>query len=158
MKPSFQLIAPLACCGMLLTATMPRASAQVDAPVTTVPITTAPVIESSDPRVMPAPANRIWLISTRHMTSNACRVNLESPELRVRLLSDCGRCSFVSVDEFVASLAQSRRTVIYVHGNRMQADDAISRGTKVYQNIVRYRLNEPIDWVIWSWPSEQIGI
>lgn len=106
--------------------------------------------------------DRLWVISTRHLTSVACRAQLESPALRVSKLecrSGCWRSDFsCSLDEYEQTLDSQRQTVIYVHGNRMESSDAIERGLMVYRNIKPFRDGTPIDWVIWSWPSEQQGI
>ena len=48
--------------------------------------------------------------------------------------------------------------MIYVHGNRTPAPIAIERGLTIYRYVTRHRCSEPIDWVIWSWPSERKGI
>jgi hypothetical protein len=64
----------------------------------------------------------------------------------------------VSVDEYFEAVSVRRSTVIYVHGNRIPSDDAIERGRLIYQNVKCCRDGSPIDWVIWSWPSDQQGI
>jgi hypothetical protein len=48
--------------------------------------------------------------------------------------------------------------VIYVHGNRVESGEAVSRGRLIYRYVKRYRKPQPIDWVIWSWPSEKLGL
>ncbi len=102
--------------------------------------------------------DRIWLVSTRHLSNEVCRANLVNPNLAVSELDACGRRLQSSLAEYQFAKTQGRQTVIYVHGNRTPASVAIERGLTIYRFIARYRCGEPIDWVIWSWPSEQHGI
>lgn len=102
--------------------------------------------------------DRLWLASTRHLPSDVCRMDLASPSFRWTTLDPCGNQFETSQDHFVATRVEGRRTVIYIHGNRMEADEAVERGLAVYRHIRAFRDNEPVDWVIFSWPSEQIGI
>ena len=101
--------------------------------------------------------DRIWLISTRGITAEACRVNLDHPSLRVSRVTSCGGRTDASLDEYLATLG-SRKSVIYVHGNRMASDGVISRALAVYRRIRPHRASGPVDWVIWSWPSEKSGL
>ncbi|TWT54629.1 hypothetical protein Pla22_22790 [Rubripirellula amarantea] len=102
--------------------------------------------------------DRFWLINTRGMTSQACRANLQTPELKISRLNSCGSCSDSSLDDYTSSIAQSPRVVIYAHGNRMESHEAVKRAMTVYRKTRCYRTGPSIDWVIWSWPSEQQGI
>lgn len=63
-----------------------------------------------------------------------------------------------SLDQYLDGIHQSRRVVIYIHGNRMSSRDAIQRGIEVYHKTRRCCHREAIDWVIWSWPSDKEGI
>ena len=102
--------------------------------------------------------DRIWLISTRHLSSDACRANLYNPSPVVCRLDRCGRTRRSSMPEFYSLRSANRPTVIYVHGNRTSASVAIRRGLTIHRYIARHRGPQPIDWVIWSWPSEQHGL
>ena len=101
--------------------------------------------------------DRLWLISTRRITSQVCRANLESPALSIRRL-DCGGSSeAATVQQYGDSIGQSRAVVVYIHGNRMEHHEARSRGMAVYRNSRSCRKSRAIDWVIWSWPSAKAG-
>ncbi|MGI9471445.1 MAG: hypothetical protein ACR2NZ_07940 [Rubripirellula sp.] len=102
--------------------------------------------------------DRFWLINTRSMSSSACRIDLESPGYSVFQLECNGRCARTTLDQYLASLGPERSAVIYVHGNRMQSQEAIGRGLAVYRSISRYRDARPVDWLIWSWPSSKQGM
>lgn len=103
--------------------------------------------------------DRLWLINTRGLTNEACCADLDQPGLRFSQLCCNGRQSPASLEQYLASLRSDRPVAIYVHGNRMEHEDAIERGLYVYQGMKQYRRNsQPIDWVIWSWPSERDGI
>lgn len=111
------------------------------------------------PTHVQADQDRLWVIDSRHLTSEACQANLESVALRFSRLSCNGRTTPASMEEYFELMHSSRPVVIYVHGNRMESCDAIERGLFVYRETARYRAGTgPIDWVIWSWPSERAGI
>ncbi|MEM6780062.1 MAG: hypothetical protein AAF670_20570 [Planctomycetota bacterium] len=102
------------------------------------------------------PGDRLWLISTRSITYNACRANLSQPGLNISRLDKCGRRRPSSLDDYLATMAVDRPRLIYIHGNRREADVAITRGIEVYRELSRKcSASIPIDWVIWSWPSDR---
>ncbi|MCP4885877.1 MAG: alpha/beta hydrolase [Planctomycetaceae bacterium] len=102
--------------------------------------------------------DRLWSISTRGITANACQANLEQPNLRFSRLSMNGCGTPSDLDQYTEQLGQSRQVVVYVHGNRMSSNDAIRRGLQVYRKTRGCSEREGIDWVIWSWPSDKEGI
>ncbi|WP_146454917.1 alpha/beta hydrolase [Rubripirellula tenax] len=126
-------------------------------PVTKVSADEGLVFDSNS--VIPSDAgDRLWVLSTRRLTSDVCRADLDSPSFDIDGLDACGNRWGSSLDEYLAKRADGRRTVIYVHGNRMEPCDAIERGLTVYQRVSQFRQNDPVDWLIFSWPSEQVGI
>ncbi|WP_246419898.1 hypothetical protein [Aporhodopirellula rubra] len=103
--------------------------------------------------------DRFWLINTRHITCNTCRMNLSQPNFRIDRLDRCGRRSPSNLDDYLSSMDSSRPRIIYVHGNRRDAQTAIKQGLFVYQQLARNRVtDQPMDWVIWSWPSDANSI
>ncbi len=98
--------------------------------------------------------DRVFWLSSRHLASEACRANLQTPGLRMWQM-DCGRFHSTSPKAFHATLSINRPVVIYVHGNRMSADDLVDRSTTVRSAIRRCCQGAGIDWVIYSWPSDQ---
>ncbi|QDT06654.1 hypothetical protein K227x_50700 [Rubripirellula lacrimiformis] len=103
-------------------------------------------------------ADRLWLFSTRRITSSSGCADLDMPRFDIDQLNSCGQRSSSSIEDYLASRSEGRRTVVYVHGNRMDAGDVVGRGLTVYRSIAKFRSREPLDWVIFSWPSEQQGI
>ncbi len=103
--------------------------------------------------------DRLWVISTRHLCGGTYRADLETPSLRIHRLDVRGRLVRSGVEEYAASRGPARPVVIYVHGNRIDSTEAIARGLFVYRQVARSCYPQgPVDWVIWSWPSEQRGI
>ncbi|WDQ15772.1 hypothetical protein [Rhodopirellula sp. P2] len=101
-------------------------------------------------------SDRYWLISTRHITSTACRANLQNPNLHISRLNRCGQTTPSSLDEYIATFDPSRPRVIYVHGNRRSAPLAIQRGLDVARELESNRCaHTPMDFVIWSWQSDR---
>jgi hypothetical protein len=104
------------------------------------------------------PCDRLWLISTRHLSSCASGTNLDEPDLAVYQLREGSPPCRVSIDDYLQAVGGRRSAVIYVHGNRIPSDDAVQRGRLIYQTVKHCRDGNPIDWVIWSWPSDKQGI
>ena len=102
--------------------------------------------------------DRIWLLSTRSLVSRATQVSLDQPAFEISKLSPKNLFQSVSFEQFIHQLAQRQRAVIYVHGNRFTADDAIARGCLVHANVAIHEVDQPVDWVIWSWESDKNGI
>lgn len=100
-------------------------------------------------------SDRFFLINTRGITSNSCRADLRSPNLRINRLDRCGRRSPSDLNDYLTSMSADRPRIIYIHGNRRDAATAISQGLWVYRELARRRPGgQAFDWVIWSWPSE----
>ena len=105
------------------------------------------------------PGDRLWVISTRHLCDGVCRADLDSPLFRIDQIDPCGRVIPSAAEEYGMLRDSSRTTVIYVHGNRIDPRQAVERGLFVYHHVARRNFPQgPVDWVIWSWPSEQRGI
>jgi esterase/lipase superfamily enzyme len=111
--------------------------------------------------------DEIWIINTRHLTSDACCTSLQSPDFKVsRWTAACqnhsnGQGTPTTFTELVAAISADplARNVIYAHGNRFTHCDALERAWFVYQKICPYRcLGQPIRLIIFSWPSQQEGM
>jgi hypothetical protein len=117
------------------------------------------MVPSSDVPATCVPQDRIWMISTRHLTNEPRCANLESPNLKLSQLGSTNRFIDASWEQYCQSIQRSRRVVVYVHGNRIQSDEIAQRGLLVHRNITKHRVNQSaVDWVIWSWPSSKQGI
>lgn len=103
-------------------------------------------------------ADRIWLLSTRKLTSRATQVEFDRPEFNISLLNAENVFQPKSFDTFMELVTARRKAVIYVHGNRFTAEDAITRGRWVQSKVSMHELDQPIDWIIWSWESDKNGI
>jgi hypothetical protein len=101
--------------------------------------------------------DRLWMISTRGLSSQTCRAELDHPHFSVSRLSTCGRSEPSSLEEYFATLTPDRPVVVYAHGNRLTGGEAIQRSMTVYRSISATRCAEPIDWVLFSWPATVSG-
>jgi esterase/lipase superfamily enzyme len=96
---------------------------------------------------------RIWLVSTREAT-RCCDSDCATSGVRCwRLNEDCGWSSAAPGD-FRDGAAIP--TVVFVHGNRTDADDAVAMGMHVYQAIRSETCGRPFRYVIWSWPADRV--
>jgi len=105
----------------------------------------------------PAIGDRLWLISTRCMTPCTTYANLDLPNFKVSRLEPNGRTSPSSTEEYLNQIGQDRPVAIYVHGYRFDHCEALRRGLLIHGKIKSRSCSTPVDWVIFSWPSDQDG-
>lgn len=91
----------------------------------------------------------VWVIDTRALCGPGFAPRVE------RLEGGCWRTS--SLEDFYATDDPATVTLVYVHGNRNDVEDAHEQGLIVYRGLVRglprcVRLR----YVIWSWPSDLV--
>jgi len=100
--------------------------------------------------------NSIWMISTRHLNC-PCGPSLGSTDFRFFRYDPAA--GWQTADE--ARWAQDERldavTLVYVHGNRIEPEEASSRGLAAYRALLRNLPDSsPVRFVIWSWPSSKV--
>lgn len=100
------------------------------------------------------PQDELWLVSTRCIGCPQCDV---SPTVSVnRLVEHAWERSDVS-QLTTSAPDQKTITLIYVHGNRVDAGQAVRHGRFVYRKLAPYAPAEArLRFVIWSWPSDRI--
>lgn len=101
------------------------------------------------------PQDEVWVISTRHLEWPTCED--DPPPLKVWQWS-CprGRWQKLSVDYFLEQHNQPI-TFFFFHGNRINSWAAVDLGWYAYDALVARAADEqPIRYVIWSWPSTEI--
>lgn len=97
------------------------------------------------------PQDQFWLLSTRDI---AC-VDENSVVCPHRMVN--GAWEAHTVDSFLATVTPEVMTVIYLHGNRKDADGSVVDGLATYQELVgKYSDDRPVRFLVWTWPSDQI--
>ncbi len=97
--------------------------------------------------------DQVWLVSTRHLD---CCVGKYIPTYQIWLYEKGTWQPRTEADFFAADSAEVV-TPLYVHGNRITADEASSYGLSFYFELVgKFDHEPPVRFVIWSWPSDQI--
>lgn len=98
--------------------------------------------------------SEVWEVSTRHL--NCCECNLSCPEqLEVRHWKAC-RWEISTLSELFAEsgkLGSDPLTIIYVHGNWMERDNAQER-VRIIDRQIKRRACEPYRLIMLSWPSQ----
>lgn len=109
----------------------------------------------SEPRTCGVrPQDTLWMISTREV---GCpdRANPNIQRFRYRRYDPAGGWQEASDAEFLADARE--RTVIHVHGNRIDGCEVFERGMAAYRALTRCADDQPsIRFVVWSWPSTRI--
>ncbi len=98
----------------------------------------------------PRTNDQIWLVNTRGI----CDVSGGSGWSTSRY--DAGYWKASDDNVFYASDDQETVTVLYLHGNRMDATGAEARGLAIYRELFSSQDEGKVRFVIWSWPSDQI--
>jgi len=102
-----------------------------------------------------AASPQVWLVSTRDLPhcDNPCAA---LPGLCYwRLGDDCQWLPAETAD-FRATDDVATPTVVFIHGNRTDADEAIMKGWYAYEVIRAASCGRPFRYVIWSWPADQV--
>lgn len=95
------------------------------------------------------PQDRVWLASTRHLCGSGGAPALWQWNASQWHTSDH--------QAFLDETAGFPQTVIYIHGNRVDDNEGASGGLAVYQQVVAAHAGEePVRFVIWSWPATRI--
>jgi esterase/lipase superfamily enzyme len=100
-------------------------------------------------------ARQLWLVSTRDIADKDDK-NGTPPSVRYWRFQD--NCQWADADakKFHAGDADAMPTIIFIHGNRTDADDAVDAGFHAYRTILADVGDRPFRFVIWSWPADRI--
>lgn len=105
--------------------------------------------------------DEVWVVCTRHLTTEVCAADLTQPPFVVQRYDGLSGFAPASTAELLTAIADNAEptNVIYAHGNRFTASDAVERASFVYGRITDERItDQSIRLIIWSWPSEQTGL
>ncbi len=97
--------------------------------------------------------DQLWLVSDRTL---GCNVACDAERLQYWRY-DCQRqWTRSSLQELLAAEDPHMSTTVFVHGNRIPADDAFTKGWSAYRALIRCAGDEPLRFIIWSWPSDSV--
>ena len=100
------------------------------------------------------PQDQIWAVCTRWL---GCPLGGAAEPGWTVWRYEQGRWVNSSAAAFYATDAADVVTPIFIHGNRVDDDQALSEGLQVYFQLAGKLDDErPVRFVIWSWPSAQI--
>lgn len=99
-------------------------------------------------------AQPIWLLSTR------CAAHcgeLDDPHHAVCYSRATADCQWLPSDAAAFQTTDNAQvpTIVFVHGNRTDADEAITKGCCAYEGMRTFASGRPFRFVIWSWPAER---
>ena len=98
---------------------------------------------------------QVWLVSTRGAAHCG---DLDDAAVAVCYwrLNDDGGWASANARDFHAGDGAAAPTVVFVPGNRTDADDAVDKGWFVYQTICSQSAGRAFRYVIWSWPADRV--
>ena len=98
---------------------------------------------------------QVWLLSTRQAAHCG---QLDDPAAAIRYwrMADDGSWTPAAAKDFHAGEDIKTPTVVFVHGNRTDADEAVEKGWYTYQSICAEADGRPFRYVIWSWPADRM--
>ena len=97
----------------------------------------------------------LWVVSTRSLACVSCSPAEDfSPEVyRV----NCEDWHVANLHALLADSDPSIQTVLYVHGNRIEPDEATERAWNVFRSLQDcYGERSRVRLVFWSWPSDRV--
>lgn len=100
-------------------------------------------------------ARQLWLVSTRDAAGNGDKNEASSSVHYWRLQDNC-QWADADAKAFHAGDAAAMPTIVFIHGNRTDADDAVQGGIHAYRTICAAAGDRPFRFVIWSWPAERM--
>ena len=98
----------------------------------------------------------MWLVSTR-ATPHCCDFAGAEGTIRYWRLNE--QCQWAPADAAACRAEDDRNlpTVIFIHGNRTNVDEAVDKGSHVRRLLCEAAAGKPFRYVIWSWPSDRVG-
>jgi hypothetical protein len=102
------------------------------------------------------PATQIWLVSTRDLPQCGDLDAAYRDLAYWRLDGDC-QWSPTDAAAFQASDQSTMPTVVFIHGNQTDADEAVTKAWCALQLIHGEAAGRPFRYVIWSWPADRVG-
>ena len=102
------------------------------------------------------PGDRVLLLSTRPIGCGTSETTLARKSYAAeRVAGEWNRTG--DATSLLASIDPVTPLVVYVHGNRISASDARSRGMHVYRRLTQCATDErPLQFLIFSWCSDKI--
>jgi hypothetical protein len=102
------------------------------------------------------PQDQLWLVSARGVGCTAGGVDPKALHYWHYVPGLGWQRS--SSEEFFASDDPGTLTQIWIHGNQIEQSGAFGVGWTVYNSLARRAtIDQPLRFVIWSWPSERFG-
>jgi hypothetical protein len=98
------------------------------------------------------PDDELWLISTRSIC--ACPDEGTTPDFRVLKFDGASHWQTTDLGTLTSAL-RTKRTMLWVHGNRIDDATAFDTGWEAYRAFFSGQ-REPVRLVTWSWSSDQI--
>ena len=99
------------------------------------------------------PQDQLWLISSRGL---GCDVEQQFENLKYWRYDPEKRWVNSSLTDLKSTDKPQLTTTIFVHGNRIRSSEAFTKGLETYRALVHCADEQPIRFIIWSWPSEPI--
>lgn len=102
------------------------------------------------------PRRQIWLISSRSAAfSDQDGSSSSAAHLRYWRLQDDSSWADANAKQYRAEEDAKIPTIVFIHGNRTTADEAVTTGFHAYHAICAQADGRPFRFVIWSWPSDR---
>lgn len=99
--------------------------------------------------------DEFWQLSTRHLCGAATSEVVGAIAVH-QIVWENGQTTWqASTLDAFAQDARDIVTVVFVHGNRASADEAVAQGWRVYDALAAEGA-PAVRLAVWSWPSEQI--
>ena len=113
------------------------------------------LLTSAIPALAADAPQQLWVVSTRN-APNCGDLDATLQSLRYCRMNDDCQWSSADAESFSATDDLAVPTVVFIHGNRTDADDAVWKACYTYGVIRAESAGRPFRYVIWSWPAERV--
>jgi hypothetical protein len=100
------------------------------------------------------PRDTVWLVSSRGLGS--CNLDENLARLKCWRFDHEHAWTPSQLAELVDDLQPQVVTVVFLHGNRVSSCEAFTKGWQAYRRLAQCADDQPVRFVIWSWPSSKV--
>jgi hypothetical protein len=137
---------------VLIDAATPASSGQQNVEQLSLPRLTSS-FSSDSPIFCDAVQSEIYEISTRHLCDRFRSISFEQPNVEVNKWAGC-RWERSDVDTALPTNGAGVLTIIYVHGNFMERNNALER-VRIVDRYFKEQTDRPYRLLMLSWPSQR---
>ncbi len=102
-----------------------------------------------------ADSAQLWIVNTR-CAPTCAPSDPDDSRITYSVMGEDGEWLTSDQAGFVAEARVDVPNIVFLHGNWVDAQDAVNDGWQIYSQLKQEAEGRPFRFVIWSWPSERL--